>query len=236
MAGANGSTLNGGTGNDTLVGGAGSDVFVYTAGKDVVQGYARGDKISLGAAVTKTAVNSANVVLTLGKNTLTVKNAASKQLTLIDSAGTELTTILGGLTYNNKSKASVTLPSYAEYASAATRTKAIAITGNALDNTIVGGKGNNSITGGKGDDSLWGGNGADTFIYADGDGNDVIGGFGDDDLLKITGTFTTAYDSAAGTIKFTVGTGSITLTDFTATTFNVNGDSYQISGKTLVKK
>ncbi len=36
--------------------------------------------------------------------------------------------------------------------------------------------------------------------------------------------------------KFTIGTGSITLTDYTATTFNVNGDSYVISGKQLVKK
>ena len=92
-----------------------------------------------------------------------------------------------------------------------------------------------TINSGKGDDTLWGSDYADTFVYNSGDGNDIIGGFDDNDLLQITGTFTTAYDSAAGTIKFTVGTGSITLTDFTATTFNVNGDAYHINGKQLVK-
>lgn len=174
-------------------------------------------------------------MLTIGKNTLTVKNANGKQLTLIDTAGSESTSIIGGV-YNNKSKATVTLPAYAEYADASTRTKAIAITGNALDNTIRGGNGNDSLTGGKGDDSLWGGNGADIFFYSTGDGNDSIGGFGNDDLLKITGAFTTSYDSAASTIKFTVGDGSITLKDFTATTFNVNSDTYKISGGTFVKQ
>ena len=95
---------------------------------------------------------------------------------------------------------------------------------------------NVTLTGGAGADTLWGDDYNETFVYASGDGNDVIVNFGEDDLLQITGTFTTAYDSAAGTIKFTVGTGSITLTDFTTTTFNVNGDSYVISGKQLVKK
>ena len=219
-------TLYGGAGNDNFTGGDGNDIFVYEAGNDTITDYARGDKISLGAAVTKTAVKNADVVLTIGKNTLTVKNANGKQLTLIDTANSESTSIIGGV-YNNRSKAAVTLPAYAEYADASSRTIAIKITGNALDNTLIGGKG---------DDSLWGGNGADTFIYSVGNGNDVIGDFGNDDLLQITGDFTTAYDSAASTIKFTVGDGSITLKNFTATTFNVNSDTYQISGNEFVKK
>ena len=105
-----------------------------------------------------------------------------------------------------------------------------------LGNDYVKNSGANvTLNGGTGNDTLWGGNYAETFVYKSGDGKDVIGGFDDNDLLQITGTFTTAHDSAAGTVKFTIGTGSITLTDFTATTFNVNGDSYRISGKTLVK-
>ena len=45
-------------------------------------------------------------------------------------------------------------------------------------------------------------------------------------------------DNASKTIAFTVNSvaSAITLKDFTATTFNVNGDSYQISGSKLVKK
>lgn len=128
---------------------------------------------------------------------------------------------------------------------ATARTKAIEITGNDLDNSIVGSakndtiygeEGADTIYGGKGNDSLWGDEGADVFVYNSGEGRDIINDFDDNDLLQITGTFTTAYDSAAGTIKFTIGTGSITLTDFTTTTFNVNGDIYEIQGTRLVKK
>ena len=94
-----------------------------------------------------------------------------------------------------------------------------------------------TVKGGKGDDSLWGDNGADTFIYAKGDGHDVIYGFDDTDMLEITGKFTAAYDSATNTVAFNVGStaDAITLKNFTATTFNINGDAYRISGSKLVK-
>ena len=234
--GADDDTLSGGTGNDTLAGGEGNDLFVYEAGKDVISDYARGDRISLGAAVTTVKASGSSVVFTVDKNnTLTVKNAASKQLTLVDAEGNETSSLIGGLKYTNSSKASVTLPAYAEYASAATRTKAIKIVGNALDDTIIGGtgndsiqgvSGNNSIGGGAGDDSLWGGTGKDIFFYNSGDGTDVIYGFGNDDLLEITGltgavagTFNDTKDEL--TIK--VGATDVALCkEFTATTFSVN--------------
>ena len=204
-------------------------MFIYSAGNDTITDYASEDKISLASAISKATVKSSNVVFTIGKNTLTLKNAKGKQLTLIDSSGTENQTIIGGLNYTNSDKASVTLPAYAEYAAAETRTKAIAITGNDLNNTLTGGAGN---------DTLWGGLGADTFIYNAGDGKDVIGDFGDDDLLQITGTFSGTYKAATDTIVFKVGStaSAITLKDFTATTFNVNGTAYQISGGKFVKQ
>ena len=54
-------------------------------------------------------------------------------------------------------------------------------------------------------------------------------------MLLITGAFTASYDKATDTIAFKVGTGSITLKDFTATTFNVNGCNYRVKGSKLVK-
>ncbi len=100
--------------------------------------------------------------------------------------------------------------------------------GNSTKDTLIGGKGN---------DSLWGGSGADTFIYAKGDDKDVIYGFGNNDLLKITGTFSASYNKSARTVAFTVGTGSVTLKDFTASTFHVNSSTYQINSKNkFVKK
>ena len=83
-----------------------------------------------------------------------------------------------------------------------------------------------------------GGEGADTFIYNKGEGKDVITDFADDDLLQITGTFSATYNESKNTIAFKVGTTSnaITLKNFTASTFNINGDIYAISGKKLIKQ
>ena len=56
--------------------------------------------------------------------------------------------------------------------------------------------------------------------------------------MKITGAFRGTYSKSKGEVYFKVGTTSkaITLSDFSATSFNVNGDSYKISGTKLVKK
>ncbi len=112
------------------------------------------------------------------------------------------------------------------------------IHGGAGNDELRGGAGNDSLWGDAGNDSLWGGKGADTFFYAEGDGRDVIYGFDKNDLLEITGVFTASYDKSTKEISFTVGktANAITLKEFTATTFNINGDSYQIKGSQFVKK
>ena len=94
------------------------------------------------------------------------------------------------------------------------------------------------LYGGKGNDSLWGNAGADTFLYNDGDGQDSIYGFENADMLQITGKFSTSYNKSKKEIYFKVGStkSAITLNDFTASTFNVNGTNYKISGSKLVKK
>ena len=110
--------------------------------------------------------------------------------------------------------------------------------GEAGNDVLRGGSGNDTLTGGKGNDSLWGGSGKDTFIYADGEGNDVIYSFGDNDLLKITGKFSATYDKTNDEVYFKIGTTkkAITLSDFAAESFHVNGTTYKISGSKLVKK
>ena len=57
-------------------------------------------------------------------------------------------------------------------------------------------------------------------------------------MLEITSSFTATYDEAKDEIYFKVGTTSnaITLKDFGAETFNINGTDYKISGSKLVKK
>jgi Ca2+-binding RTX toxin-like protein len=96
------------------------------------------------------------------------------------------------------------------------------------------------IWGGAGNDSLWGDDGADMFIYAKGDGKDIIFGFDNKDTLTFDNiTFKTSmasYDKSKGTITINVSGGSVTLKDFTATTFHINDDTYKISGSTLKKQ
>ncbi len=106
--------------------------------------------------------------------------------------------------------------------------------GGAGNDLLSGYNGNDTLWGGTGNDTLIGGTGSDTFIYTA--GNDTVSGFEDDDLLQITGDWSTVVDASAKTIAFTVGTGSLTIKNYTATEFNINGDAYAISGTTLAKK
>ncbi len=242
-------TLIGDKGNDTLWGGKGKDIFVYNSGNDVIADYATGDKISLSAPITKTATKDLDVALTVGEDDFTIKNAKGKSLDLINADGENFSIIVGNptLTLTDKHKAKINLSNDYANANAFDRSKAIQIKGNAYNNSILGGKsadkiyggkGNDTLTGGKGNDSLWGNAGKDTFIYESGDGKDFVYGFDNSDMLKITGTFSGKYNKKKNEIYFTVGStaNAITLKDFSATSFNVNGTNYKISGSKLVKK
>ena len=81
-----------------------------------------------------------------------------------------------------------------------------------------------------------GGDGSDTFIYSSGGGKDVIYGFGNEDALQIVGTFTASLKG--GDVSFKVGStaNAVTLKDYSATTFNVNGDTYAITNGAFTKK
>ena len=121
-------------------------------------------------------------------------------------------------------------------------TEITSINGNAKANKLYAGDISTTLDGGKGNDSLWGGDGSDTFIYAANTGTDKIFGFGDDDLLQILnvdgseGSFTKstfANNSLTLTVK---GGGKIIFDGVTsASTFNINGETYHFDGKTIVK-
>ncbi len=256
-------TIFGGTGNDLIWGGAGNDLFVYTAGNDVIGDYAAGDKISLGTAISSAKLNGSDAVFTTSGGTLTVKNAKGKSLSLITSTGSELSTIISGSNAVQNLTRSNTKPNIRFNGGAGNDTltnwaggKGATVNGwsgnDSIKNTaanalINGGLGNDkiinsganvTIEGGKGNDTLWGGNGADTFIYNSGDGKDVIYNFDNKDMLQITGVWTAAYYKASGRVVFKVDStySAIILEKPTAATFNVNGDTYTISGNTLVRK
>ncbi|MBQ4404016.1 MAG: hypothetical protein II857_06345 [Selenomonadaceae bacterium] len=263
LGGAGNDSLAGGTGNDTLTGGAGNDIFFYTGGKDTITDYETGDTIALGAEISKSAVKSSNVVFTVGKGTLTIKDGKGKTLKMTDSDGESYVTVVGGTTLSitDDIKSPITAGSTIKVINASKRKTAVEIIGNDIANTInggskgdtirgaggndyllgnagndkiYGGDGDDNIWGGKGNDSLWGDAGADTFVYMTGDGKDVIFGFDNDDFLQIMDDFTPAYKN--GAVTLTVGSGSITLKNFTATTFNINDETYKISGSSFKKQ
>ena len=255
-------TLTGGNGNDTLRN-YGSDVlFTYAAGdgNDKIYGFNETSTLSISGGSYSTQASGNNVIVTVGTNKITLAGAAALDTINID--GQEYSKTIQTLTNSNASK--VTVSTIYGIADATARTKAIKITGNLLANTILGGTGkdtlygkdgndylsggsgvdklyggtgNDTLIGGAGNDSLWGESGTDTFIYNSGDGKDTISSFDNDDMLQITGTFSAAVNSA-GSVVFKVGStkSAITLKNFTASTFNINGSTYAISGSKLVKK
>ena len=103
---------------------------------------------------------------------------------------------------------------------------------------LYGGTGADWLYGGKGNDTLWGDTGADTFVWADGDGKDVIYGFANNDMLLITGAFSANYDKKTKELYLNVDDTdkAITLKDFAATSFKINGLSYKIKGTNLIRK
>ena len=235
--GAGDDRLYGQAGTDTLTGGAGKDTFVYAngGGSDKITDYAAGSdtlQISSGSISKMALANSSkDIVITVGKGKVTLKNAAGKTIRMKDSRGSY-----------TMSKSAITLGSNfagtmdsAKYLSTVTTVngkssaKTVTIKGNAKANTVYGGSGVNTIYGNAGNDKLYGYAGNDTL--SGGDGNDTLyGGAGNDMLTGGAGKDTFVYangegsdiikDYAAGQDTLQISSGSISK----ATLANSNKD------------
>ena len=230
------STVIGGKGNDSIrLQNTMQNLIVYTSGdgKDTITGFGATDTLSIADISYSAKASGADLRVTVDKGSILLKGASKFTSNIVFSV-------------TNSTKSPVTVSSTVKNIDASKRTKAIQITGNKLANSITGsskndkiygGAGDDTLRGGKGNDSLWGNAGADTFSYESGDGKDTISGFANNDMLQITGTFSGTYNKSKKEIYFKVDStkNAITLKNFTATTFHVNGDAYHISGKKLVK-
>ncbi len=218
----------GGAGNDQFINNGDFSTLVGDAGKDSFTNY--GDEVTIsGGAGSDFIYTSGNKVsLTGGAGKDTIQNEGSEVYILTGKSKDSIN--------NTGDRASILADAGNDY---------IYSSGN--NSSILGGKGRDSIrndgknvtiSGGKGNDKLWGGENSDIFIYGKGDGKDIIYGFDNADILQITGKFSGSYNAKKNEIAFQIGSTkkAITLKDFTATTFNVNGDSYQISDSQFVKK
>ena len=237
--------ISGGGGENILIGGKGSDTFVHDTGNDTISDYETSDKISLSAAAENFELSGGDVIINFDSGSLTVQDGVDKRITFVEGGKTRVNLFAAEGIYNG-GKTAVTLDAATETFTAdktlvtvdgTAATGALEIFGNTKSNKIFAGNVDTTINGGKGNDSLWGGSGSDKFIYESGGGRDVIYNFGDGDALdfgdlKFTAT---VKDNA---IAFKVGTTSnaVTLKDYTAENFVVNGETYGVEGSTFTKK
>ncbi len=241
FGGAGNDTLYGGKGNDTLTGGDGNDTFVYSGGNDVIADFTKNDNIVLeSGAVSSAALKSSDMVFTVGRNSLTVKDAKNLDIKIGDKIYN------GELIYNlNKTavtlassfKGSLTAASTLKEIDASAVTRKIVIDGNAQDNSVSGGTGNDTLNGGAGADYIVGNAGND-FITG-GDGNDTIfGGKGNDTLTGGKGADIFVYAAGKDVITdYTAGQDKIVFEGKVSKVSYKNGDAiFTTSGGTLTVK
>ena len=254
IGGKGANLIDGGAGSDLLIGNGGNDTFVYSSGDDTIGDYDVKDSISLSSAIKDFDLSGDDVIIGFASGSLTIQDSAGKSITFVETTGTKVTNSVNVFAadgiFNNTTTTkatAVTLAADTSTFNAKSYSKLIeidggilssdaSIVGNAKNNLIFAGDNGATINGGGGNDSLWGGSGSDTFIYESGGGKDVVYNFGDEDALQISGTFTASVKDKS--IAFKVGStaNALTLKDYSATSFNINGDAYQISGTSLTKK
>ncbi len=224
VGGLGADTLVGGAGLNTLYGGAGDDIYVVANAADVVREDANaGIDMVLASASLVLAANVENLVLAgstdlngtgntlanritgnAGSNILdggggadTLAGGAGDDIYLINALGVVVQEAAGEGVDLVRAGISCVLADNVENLTLL-GTAALAGTGNALDNVILGNAGANSLSGGLGQDSLDGGAGNDTLAGGDGT-NTLAGGLGNDTYIISSLTDVVREDASAGT-------------------------------------
>ena len=239
-------TIDGGKGNDSINNNGGNEnvLFVYSGGNDIIEGFNESStlKISSGTLDTLATLSGEDILLTVGKNVITlggaawlenfnVVNSKGKAVTLgykitgtdgaddigNDRAGTIIDALAGNDTVTNWA-ANVTIDGG--------KGKDLLISWSDGETSINGGAGNDSIEIGGANVTAAGGTGNDSislgtigFAYVYGGGNDTIRGFDNKSYLVFDGDFSSerlldSDGNETDTVVVTVsGKGSITLTE-----------------------
>ncbi len=205
-------TVNAGTGNDTITGGAGNDTLIGGLGNDILNGGAGVDNMTGGDGSDLYYVGIATDVVT-------ETNAI---------AGT------GGIDTVNSSLAAYILTPNVENGRI-TSTGLANITGNGLNNVLIGNIGNNVINGGAGNDFIIGSIGKDTL--SGGTGNDTFDFNALSEMGITSGTRDIIADFLPGQDKIDLSTldaNTATVTNDVFTGFIASGAGFTAAGQLMI--
>ena len=188
---------------------------------DNIIGYTEDDSISIVSGTATVTENGLDIILTVGKGTITVKDTADKTVTYSDADGSH-TYHNQGVVYIGKT-ASLTDYYTADSFSIADNLNVttidasaiaydIELVGNKSKNSILGGEGNDTLRGAGGNDNLTGGEGSDVFLYNAGDGNDLITDYTEEDKLRINAAISRITTTSKDAVVFYVEGGKISVT------------------------
>ena len=195
-------TVNSGVGNDTVTLSAdeSGNTFVYTtgSGKDDLYNFTSSDTIKIADDSKVTVTGDKNdVKLKVGKGSIALKdvNKDTTTITITNSADEVISadtyTTDGVINEDGKIELwkdlsrTYTAEDYISTIDGSNVTRKIEITGNDLDNEIIGGRGNDTLDGAGGNNTLTGGKGADVFVYTG--GNDIITDYAKKDRISVGG-------------------------------------------------
>ena len=212
-------TVTGGKGNDSITSNGKSNVFFYANGdgNDVITNYTESDIIKITSGkVSKTATSGNDVVLTVGKGKITVKNAKGKTVTYISADSVEYT-YPATLKINNKATSATILSGFVkdsfDFANYGNLLQTVDASAVVHDVEIIGNKLANKIVGSGQDDKITGDAGADTI--SGGKGNDSLnGGAGNDSLVGGKGKDTLTGGAGSDIFVWSKGDGNDTITDY----------------------
>lgn len=214
--------ISGGSGDDQIDGAGGHDVLIGGAGNDLMFG-GRGRDTLIGG--------DGNDLLDGGRDRDLMIGGLGDDRYVVDNVGDVVIELAGeGLDTVETTLRTYVLPDNVEVLVYAGKGD-FAGTGNALDNTIVGGAGNDVLIGGDGNDVLSGGDGDDQLFGGEGDdvliggaGNDFLhggsgrnrfdGGDGDDVVYSGTGDDYILFTRGNDTIVLMPGFGNDVLEGF----------------------
>ena len=220
-------TIDGGAGNDLITGGKGKDVFIVSSGNDTITDYTTAqDTVKFDTSISSASIsNDDDLVFGTPNGSIGLKNVARIKVTVTDSSGRTTSQIYGtdSISLANTDGATIdtstVVNSKIVNIDASKRSKAVAIVGNAQNNTIKTGKGADTLTGGSG---------ADTFIYTSGYGKDVITDYtANTDVLNIVGGVVKKASTIKGTqdLTLTITKGSIKLINGAGKKLTINDSS-----------